>query len=255
MMITSRENKYIKEVVSLKNKKYRNKLNLFIMEGADFLDSIPEDFIIRYFLISETYFKSNGNNFSHLGKTFIVIDEVFYKCADTINSKGVICIIEKKEYSLSSIENMKILVCDNVQDPGNMGTIFRTAESAGFNLILLNKGCCDIYNPKAIRSTAGAIFNIPFKADLSDDNIIDFLDTNGINLYVTSLDTDKYYYDLDYNSSFALCVGNESNGVCETFIDRADELIKIPMIGKSQSLNVAVAASILIYETVRQNKI
>lgn len=253
MLITSKDNKYVKEVISLKNKKYRNKLNLFLMEGTDFLESLSEDFTIKYFLISQSFYNNNENKFSN--STFVVLDEIFNKCADTVNSKGVICVLEKKEYELKYKENMKIIICDNVQDPGNLGTIIRTSESAGFDLILINKGCCDIYNPKTIRSTAGAIFNIPFVSNLSSENILEFVRNNNIPLFSTSLDTDKYYYDINYTNSFALCVGNESNGVSKDFIENATNLIKIPMVGKSQSLNVAAAASILIYEVVRQNKI
>lgn len=252
-MINSKDNKYVKEVISLKNKKYRNKLNLFLMEGTDFLEDIPEAFNIKYFLIKASFSKDFNEKFSKFGKTLIVADDVFDKCSDTVNSKGVLCVIEKKFVNYFIKEQMKILVCDNIQDPGNFGTIIRTCESAGFDLILATRGCCDLYNLKTIRSTAGAIFHIPIIIDLGNEEIMEFLQSNSISLYTTSLDAKDYYYNVDYTDSFAFCVGNESNGVSEFFQKNASKLIKIPMIGKSQSLNVAIATSILVYDAVRQN--
>ena len=143
------------------------------------------------------------------------------------------------------------LILDNVQDPGNIGTIIRTADSIGLKYIFIKEGSCDIYNPKVLRSTMGSIFRVECVTFSDNNKLIQKLKSNNIKIYATNLNTNKSIYDADFKNS-AIIVGNESNGVSEELLNLADEQIKIPMRGNTESLNVAIATSIILYEAFRQ---
>ena len=162
-------------------------------------------------------------------------------------------IIEEIKNAIKSAEKElgnKLLMLDNIQDPGNMGTILRTADSLNLNQIIVSKGSADIYNPKVVRSTMGAIFRV--KVIMVDDLVkeIKNLQNNGIKVYSTDLNTDESIYTVNYEKS-AVVIGNEANGVSKEVIEASDGSIKIPMIGKTESLNAAVATSVLLYEVYR----
>ena len=141
-------------------------------------------------------------------------------------------------------------ILDNIQDPGNMGTILRTADSLNIKQIVVSKGSADIYNPKVVRSTMGAIFRIKVIEVENLAKTIKEMKKHKINVYATDLRTDKSIYDVDYTKS-AIVIGNEANGVSEAVLNEATTRIKIPMIGKTESLNAAVATSVILYEAFR----
>ena len=143
------------------------------------------------------------------------------------------------------------MLADKIQDPGNMGTIIRTAHAAGALGVILTKGTVDIYNEKTLRATMGSIFKIPVIYD-NDLSLVQKLRDSGFKLVTSSLDTDKNFYDIDLREKIIISVGNEGNGISDEIYDLCDLKVKIPMPGGAESLNVAVAASIMMYEVVRQ---
>ena len=163
-------------------------------------------------------------------------------------------IIEKnnvKEQNIDYSQDM-FLILDNIQDPGNMGTILRTADSLNIKQIIVSKGSADIYNLKVVRSTMGAIFRVKVIESEDLTKTIREMKKNNIQVCATDLQTDKSIYDIDYHKT-AVVIGNEANGVSNKVLELADTRIKIPMIGKTESLNAAVATSIIMYEAYRKN--
>lgn len=168
--------------------------------------------------------------------------------------QGILAVIEKdnSEDKIDYKEDV-IVVLDGIQDPGNLGTILRTIDSVGLNQVIVSKETADAYNPKVVRSTMGAIFRVNI---IESDNLLDTLKNMKKHKYkimATSLETQNSIYDVDYNKK-VLVIGNEANGVAEDILDYADEKIKIPMLGKTESLNASVATAVILYEYVR-NKI
>nr|WP_330368177.1 RNA methyltransferase [Clostridioides difficile] len=139
------------------------------------------------------------------------------------------------------------MILDRIQDPGNMGTIIRTADSAGVDAIIALKGCVDIYNPKVIRSTMGSIFDVNI-IDASQDETVDMLKSLDFNIVSSYLNTENFYDKIDYGSKVALVIGNEANGINEELVSKSDILVKIPIYGKAESLNAAISSAILMYE-------
>lgn len=263
MVITSKDNEIIKHVKKLKEKKYREEYNEFIVEGTKMIqEAIDEKVNIKQIIICDDC-KNQGaipNDLMYeIAKMncIYVSEKVFNTITDVVNPQGIMAIVEKPINSENKIdfEASNFLILDNIQDPGNMGTILRTADSLNLKQIIISKGSSDIYNLKVVRSTMGAIFRV--KVIETEDLVktIKELKKHKIKIYATDLNTDKSIYAVDYNKS-AIVIGNEANGVSENVLKEATERIKIPMIGKTESLNAAVATSIIMYEAYRsQNKI
>ena len=254
MLITSRNNDLIKKVKSLNDKKFRNQYNQFIIEGDKMInEAIKEKISIEYIFVEENYEWNNSGIDSN--RIITVSSSVMEVISSLKNSPGVLAVAEKK--TNKNIEEIDLkdedlfLILDNVQDPGNIGTIIRTADSIGLKYIFIKEGSCDIYNPKVLRSTMGSIFRVECVTFNDSKVLIEKLKQNNIKVYATNLKTDKSIYDVDFKNS-AIIVGNESNGVSEELLELADENIKIPMRGNAESLNVAIATSIILYEAYRQ---
>lgn len=145
-----------------------------------------------------------------------------------------------------------IIILDEIQDPGNMGTIIRTADAFGASGVVLTPNCVDIYNPKVVRSTMGSLFHIPIAQVEDKIQLIEELKNKHVKIYATSLESANYVYDIDFRRDFALVIGNESKGISQQILDLADNIVKIPIMGNAESLNAAIASSIIMYETVRQ---
>jgi len=146
-------------------------------------------------------------------------------------------------------------LCDKLQDPGNLGTIIRTAHAAGVDGIILTKGTVDVYNEKTIRASMGSLFHVPVIYDDKDNTIIKSLCNRGFSLLATSLEGDKDFFEEDLSGNLIISVGNEGNGVSKEIYELSNKKVKIPMPGGAESLNVAIATSIILYEKVRQNKL
>lgn len=184
-----------------------------------------------------------------------VTEKVFSGITDVTNPQGILAVIGKNT-DINEIDyNQNLfLVLDNIQDPGNVGTILRTADSINLKQIIVSKGTADCYNPKVVRSTMGAIFRVKVIECEDLKKVVKEMKKRKIKVYATDLQTDKSIYDVDYKKS-AIVIGNEANGVSKELLEIADEKIRIPMIGKTESLNAAVATGIILYEVVRKGNI
>lgn len=181
--------------------------------------------------------------------------QLFDSIADTEHSQGVIAVIQKKQYDWDSFSNLlndntkNIVILDRLQDPGNMGTIIRTAEAAGYGGVLLMAGCTDVYAPKVVRAAAGSLLRMPILQENDIAETAGRLHALHRKIAVTSLDEAQDYRDADLGENVALVIGNEGRGVRQEFLDIADIKIRIPMAGSIESLNAAVAAGILMYQS------
>lgn len=187
----------------------------------------------------------------------IVADPVFRQMSDTQTPQGILTVLKTPSYQMEEIlqkETPFLMVLEDLQDPGNAGTIFRTAEGAGVDGILLTKTCVDITNPKVIRSTMGSIYRMPF---LYVEDVVSLkkkFQEKNIRTFAAHLQGENFYDGEDYRGGTAFFIGNEGNGLTEQAAMAADCLIKIPMCGRVESLNAAMAAGILMYEAARQRR-
>ncbi len=247
-MIISKTNEYIKHVKSLSEKKYRDEYEEYVVEGIKLVnEAIEEKLNIKKILICKELCTKEFD----FENVEYVSEQVFKYISDTETPQGVMTIIEKKKFN--GEYGKIVFALDNLSDPGNLGTIIRTLDSAGINSLILSKGSADLYNSKVVRSTMGAIFRIDAEYTENLQSKLLNLKEQGYRIIVTSLQADKYIYDLPFKEKCVVVIGNESKGVSEKIMELADIKTKIPMLGRTESLNAAVAASIIAYEAVRQN--
>lgn len=258
-MITSTSNQQIKEIVQLQKKsKARNQAGVFVVEGIRMVQETPPERLKKLY-VTESFYKKYKDMLPKGGcRPELVSDVVFSYMSDTKTPQGVLAVVEQMHYSEEKIiqaENPHILVLDNLQDPGNLGTIFRTAEAAGVNGMILSKDCVDIYNPKTIRSTMGAIYRMPFIYVEDLIGMIDKLKDNHIRVYAAHLDGKDSYDKENYQTGTAFLIGNEGNGLRKEVAEQADTWVQIPMAGEVESLNAAIAAAVLMFEVSRQRRL
>ena len=248
MFIESIHNDIIKLIVSLKEKKNRDEYSLFVVEGFKQVSEIPKDWNIKFVLASEKYkdFKTD--------KLYITTEKMFKKISDTKTPQEILAVVEKKKFDINEILSQKgfFVIIDTLQDPGNIGTIIRTAESFGCKGIFVSKNSVDIYGDKVVRSTMAAIFNIPVIQECDIVSLLELMKQKKINTCAFSLDADKELSKFKFKNNTAIIIGNESKGINKNILDIVDNKIKIDMFGKSQSLNASVACSIAIYEVSKQ---
>ena len=253
-MITSTANAQVKNVITLlKKSAERKKRGLFVIEGIRMFTELPKDRIEKIY-VSEGFFNDNKKLLD--GYEYeIVADNVFAQMSDTKTPQGVMALVKMLKYDMADIVrgDMPVMVMlENIQDPGNLGTIMRTAEGAGATGIIMSKDTVDIYNPKTIRSTMGALFRMPFIYVEDILEAADALKKQNIALLAAHLDGDKNYYSENLKRPMAIMIGNEGNGLTKALTDKADVLVKIPMEGQLESLNAAVSTAIILYEAYRQ---
>lgn len=256
-IIKSKDNDKIKYTKSLLKTKGRNKEKKFIIEGYRILTLALEcDAKLEYVFINEDFEnKKDHQELLHQLeqkniKIYKTTNKLFLEMVDTENTQGILGVLKYKERDMVNNINDDdkfVLILDRIQDPGNMGTIIRTADSAGVDGIILLKGCVDIYNPKVIRSTMGSIFNMNI-INTTQEEAVDVLKKQGFSIVSSYLQTDNYYHQTTYDGKIALVIGNEANGINEQLISESDKLIKIPIYGDAESLNAAISAAILMYE-------
>ncbi len=261
MTITSKDNEQIKHIKKLKEKKYREEYNEFIIEGIKMIEeAMQENVKIKSIIICDDC-KTQGAIPNELMyeiaklNCIYVAEKVFSTITDVINPQGIMAIVEKPISEEKEIDynETNFLLLDNIQDPGNLGTILRTADSLNIKQIILSKGSADAYNLKVVRSTMGAIFRVKIIEVQNLSKTVKEMKKHKIKVYATDLQTDKSIYDVNYEKS-AIVIGNEANGVSNEVLEEASERIKIPMIGKTESLNAAVATSIILYEAFRSTR-
>jgi TrmH family RNA methyltransferase len=262
-MITSLSNKSVKEVIQLSQKpRERNKQGLFVVEGIKMFREAPAERVRKVYIAE----KAEKEIYSQYQEKLcglsceIVSDEVFAKMSDTKTPQGVLCLVEQYHYELEQLltekKQLLFIVLEDIQDPGNLGTILRTSEGAGVDGVIMSRETADIYNPKTIRSTMGSVFRVPFLYTPDIRQTMKTLQKWGVSIYAAHLDNNntRYYDEYDYRKHTAFLIGNEGNGLKKETADCADYRLKIPMEGSVESLNAAVAASLVMYEAYRQRR-
>ena len=256
--ITSKDNDFIKHVKKLKDKKYRDLSNEYIIEGIKLVsEAIQENAKIKQIILCDDCEKTEAISKELMYEIakydcIYVTEKVFKYISEVQAPQGILAVIEKNNKSQEiDFEQDIIVVLDDVQDPGNLGTILRTVDSIGLTQILVSKGTADAYNPKVVRSTMGAIFRIKVIECEDLEKTLKEIKKNKFKIVVSSLQTENSIYDIDYSKK-VIIIGNEANGVEQKIQDLADEKVKIPMLGKTESLNASVATGIILYEYVRQ---
>ena len=257
-VITSKDNEIVKHIKKLKDKKYRDISQEFIVEGIRLVEeAIKEKAPIKKIVLCEEISTSND-----MPKTLAyeiarydcvyVTKKVFESFTEVSNPQGILAVVRRKEEENEIKFDEDIIVAlDDIQDPGNLGTILRTVDSIGLKQIIVSRATADVFNPKVVRSTMGAIFrvNVVVCDDLA--SCIKNCKKHKYRLMITSLQAQKSIYDANYDKKI-IVIGNEANGVSKQIAELADEGVKIPMLGNAESLNASVAAGIVLYEYVRQ---
>lgn len=257
-MIESTKNQQVKNLTGLiKKSKDRKEAGVYVVEGPRMFYEAPREELIKAYL-SESFYNKMDNQDMLEGIDYEILrDDVYEYVSDTKTPQGVMCVMRQKEYSVEDIigdDKAFIMFVENLQDPGNLGTILRAAEGAGVTGIIMSQGTVDIYNPKTIRSTMGSIYRVPFAYTEDITESIHKAQTKGIKVYAAHLDGKTSYDELNLKEKSAFVIGNEGSGISPKTAEAADMLMIIPMQGQVESLNAAVAATVLMYETARQRR-
>ncbi|MGN0318183.1 MAG: TrmH family RNA methyltransferase [Lachnospira sp.] len=258
-MITSTSSSQVKHVLQLQKKsKARKEFREFVVEGHKMVTEAPIERVAKVYA-SETFANNNDSLIRNLINKKIevetVSDGIFEKMSDTQTPQGIMAVVKMADITLEDILNSKstplVLLIENLQDPGNLGTIIRMGEGAGATGVIMSSNTVDIYNPKTIRSTMGSIYRVPFAYAEDFAEVLKQCKNKKIRLFAAHLDGENAY-NKDYSKPTAFLIGNEGNGLTDETSKMADELIKIPMAGQVESLNAAIACTILAFEAVRQ---
>ncbi len=267
-MITSTGNDRIRRVAALTKKaRERAKEGAFVVEGIKMFREAPENMVSEAYA-SESFIHEHADQldpavkirFVKGGTYEIVSDKVFASMSDTKTPQGILCVVKTSSYTREDLLGSRtyqtplVMVLEDLQDPGNLGTIIRTAEGAGVTGILMSRGTADLYNPKVTRSTMGSIYRMPFVYTENLHADMQWLQARGLKLWAAHL-KGKNSYDLErYDLPSGFLIGNESRGLTKETADLADGYIRIPMAGQVESLNAAMASGILMYEAARQRR-
>ena len=258
-MITSTANQQIKHLIQLQKKaKCRKEEGVFVVEGLKMFQEAPADWIVKSYVSEHFMEKEEHRKAVKTRNVLVVSDDVFGRISDTCTPQGILSIVKRPSWSLEQMldgKNPCILLLENIQDPGNLGTMVRTGEGAGITGILMSPETADIYNPKTIRSTMGSIYRVPILYAEDFRRTVRDLKKKKISVYAAHLKGTAFYDEKDYTGPSAFLIGNEGNGLTDETAALATDYIRIPMSGQVESLNAAVAASILMYEVSRQRRI
>lgn len=267
-MITSSNNAKVKQVVQWQTKaKERRNDHVFLAEGVRMCEEAPVKSVREVYLTEELEQKlrrnaQNGDTafWDKLQQTGYetVSPEVFAKMADTQTPQGILTVLKQPSYDLTQLLEQPeplFLILENLQDPGNLGTMIRTGEGAGITGVIMNQQTVDIFNPKTIRATMGSIFRVPFVYVPELSTVLTQMHERGIHTYAAHLKGQKYYDSFSFREPTAFLIGNEGNGLTKEISDQAGQYLKIPMEGKVESLNASIAAALLMYEAHRQRNL
>ncbi|MCL2016424.1 MAG: RNA methyltransferase [Defluviitaleaceae bacterium] len=250
-----------KQVKSLKTKKGRDALNLFIVEGEKLVKEIPS----QWQVVTYVYAESKPPTVSHK-PILTVSDKYFSALSDTVTPQGVLAVCKKRNFAITDIlpnpanppnppnppKNIFLLLLENIADPGNLGTLIRTATAAGANGIILSTGSCDVYNPKTIRAAAGAVLRVPIVDNADFAEVIPYLQQCGVSVLAAHLHGEVLPYQINLRNPCGILIGNEASGLSQNAVKLANITVKLPMANNVESLNAATAGGILLYEVVRQ---
>jgi len=254
----------LKQIHKLKTEKEREKEGKFLIEGLRLCqEAFSSGWDVDLVLFSSEFGGSAAGEkliqqFSKKGaEIFRLKKKEIEKLTDTETPQGIVALVNKKRFTLSKdiLKNSSLLLgLDNIRDPGNLGTMIRTADAAGADGVLLSKGCVELYNPKVIRSTMGSIFHLLVIENLDLPEVIPDLKKDGFRIIVSEVLEGKDYTEVDYPEKTCLIIGSEASGISQQILNLADERIKIPIFGKAESLNASIAAGVLLYEIIRNKK-
>ena len=258
MEITNLQNPQVKSAAELKQKKYRLQQQCFLAEGLRTVEeavAAKAATSIFYTAIEDDRTRRVLEQAAAMQvKLICVTEQIMKKLADTENPQGIIAVCKMQATKLEPLlaAGEMLLVLDRVGDPGNIGTMLRTADAAGIGGLVLLKGSADIYAPKTVRASMGSLFHIPVLAGIEEEKFVERAQRAGYQLLVTSLDGADNLYKADLSGRLAFVMGNEANGVSESLLKAADKRVFIPMAGRAESLNVAMAAGVVMFEALRR---
>jgi len=263
-MITSTQNQVVKDIKALSRKKDRMKSGRFVAEGLRFvMSAIQMNAKIDAIVYSDAVYRTEE------GTTFIneliekaeykvleIEEKIFGELSDTQSPQGIMALVHQPKFTWEQIMKPHgfLIILDRIQDPGNLGTIIRTADAAGADGVILLKGTVDAYNPKVLRSTMGSVFEMPVIEGVTWEETFNNLSEAGYTFAATALEKSVEYDSVDYTKSSALIIGNEANGISDEIISQSDIAVKIPIVGSAESLNAGVAAAVMMYEVLRQRR-
>ncbi len=263
--LTGSQNPLIKEVRSLKNKSARDEKGLYFIEGVRFVEEVVKEYLkgtadIKYIVVSDSFAASADKAalsdpcIKKGVKVYEVPDALFESISDTRNPQGILAVMGLRKMYLKDAEvsGGLVVILDDIRDPGNMGTIIRTADAAGCVGVIVPEGCVELFNPKVLRSTMGSVYHLPIWHCDSIQEAISFCKKNDFSIYASHLEGAVSIYDADLSGNTALIIGSEADGISADALSNADTLVRIPMAGKAESLNASIAAGIMIFEAVRQ---
>lgn len=245
MLIASNQNKQYKWLKSLTKKKYRERENVLLIEGRRMVQHALEVGIKpKLIAVSEAH----QDEYADFSVDFVFKGDLFESITDTVNSQGILAVLELSVIEqLEKPEGRHVVVCDNIQDPGNLGTIIRTCDALGIYEVYLTKGCVDPYSAKVLRSTMGSLFKVSIFKNWDAVELMNLLHEHEYHLVATALKNSVSIVDFKPEDPVAIVFGNEGNGVSEEVLDLIDTAVHIPMVGSAESLNVGVAAGIALY--------
>lgn len=262
-VISSKDNRIIKEAASLSEKKYRDELESFLVEGPNIVkEAMQQGGRVRFIFtlagtesdeIKEILSEAEAQNLA----VYELTSDVFAKVTQTNTPQAIVAVMKKRQIQeqefFETVSDKNILVLDRLQDPGNVGTVIRTAEAMGFGGLMVLKGTADVYQPKVVRSAAGSLLRFPVLFANTAAECMEILERNNKKIYATAMNGKECVCDANLKSDVAIVIGNEGNGVCKELLEKASTL-SIPMQGQTESINAAISAAIVMYESLRQRR-
>lgn len=255
--ITSADNDKYKSLIKLGKKKHRDREGLYIIEGINLIEeAVKNGAALKSIFIREDFSEQDILDAvaSYDAEKYVLTNRLFDSFADTESPQGIAAVAVKPSWTQEEFfeGTDNIIVLDRLQDPGNIGTILRTADACGFRGAVIMKGTADLFSPKTLRATAGSLYRVKMLFVDTPQEALDILSQRGKRTVCTSPHVDTLYFDADIAKDTALIIGNEAGGACAEFMSEADISVTLPMEGTIESLNAAVAASVLMYDSVRQ---
>ncbi len=254
-MITSTSNRRVRELRALAARpRERRETGLFLAEGRRLVEEAPEELLEAVYCSESFAARPEHEGLIQRLQPEMMADSVFSTVSETQTPQGILAVIRQRRWEFPDLtrDGRPLLILESIQDPGNLGTMLRTGEGAGIGGIIANRETVDLYNPKTVRATMGSVYRVPFwvTGDLSETLIQ--IQAMGYRIYAAHLQGACDYTEEDYTGPCAFLIGNEGNGLTDAIAARADAAIRIPMEGRVESLNAAIAATLLIYEARRQ---
>jgi len=249
------------ELKRLRTKKGRDELNLFIIEGEKFVAEIPTEYAIARYAVTQKFATTHDlRPYEARARVEVVRDSLFAALADTKTPQGIMAICEKIPRTLDEILQSgasgnscaALLLGENINDPGNVGTLIRTAAASGASGAIFTRGSCSLYSPKVIRAAAGAVFRLPVMADACADETFAALHGKNVKIFAADPRGEALPYELNLRENFCFVIGSEAHGISTIARATATATVRLPMARETESLNAAVAGSIFLYEALRQ---